>query len=381
MKKWILGLFLPAGLLAAASALGVGLVLAGQAEPTRAAVAATPRSLSVLELEPGAVPYVLHAVGEVNASQDVSIASEVSGTVTWVDPELRAGMRVEAGQVIARLDPTSYEASVASARATLATAEQALALEEGQGTVAELESSLVGPIAAKNPALVRREPQLAAARADVASARAALADARRQQGLTRIAAPFDAIVAEETLDVGQLVTSSSTLGRWVGTSRAEVQVSVPVAALSWLEGDDIRATLHPQGAGATEARTADGVVSTGVVDATTRTARLLLWVDGPYATDDGPRLFPGSYVDVEVVGTPVADALAIPAEALVDGGAVWSVSAEDTLKKRTVEVLWQDGDKVVIRAPDGLDAILSRPSGSLLDGQPITRRAAAGEAS
>lgn len=336
-------------------------------------------AVTVVGVERGPVQLAHTTVGEVVAAHDVPILSEVSGTLSWVDPGVHAGMFVAKGQVVARLDPTAFDAEVAAAASTLASAQEELALEQGSGHVAALEARLVGDIADADPALIRREPQLAAAKASVTSAEAALAEAERARNLTRIRAPFDAILAEEDLDVGRLVTTSTQLGRWVGTARAEVSVPVPTSALAWFERGTVQAELRPRGGAAGEVRVAHSVGPTGLVDPTTRTARVLVRVDAPYDTSEGPALLPGSFVDVTLRGGALDDASTLPVEALVDGGAVWHVGPENTLYKVDVDVLWRAGDEVVISGVDGLDRVIARPTGTLLEGQTVQVRGQRGE--
>jgi|GEM_PF-3711128 len=370
MKKLLWTVLVPGAILAVAlGATALLFAAGGDSRPPRPDRKAPPTTVTVLDLSRGAVPYTLDLVGEVTAQRDVQIASEVSGTLSWVLPGLHAGMRVPVGTVVAKLDPTPFQAAVAQARATLADGERALALEEGQGSAAALSAALVGPIAGANEALVRRDPQLAAARATVASAEAALADATRKLALTSIRSPFDAILAEESLDPGRLVSTGATLGRWVGTARAEVEISVPTSALRHFDGESATAELRP--AGSQESRVADRVSLTGVADPSTRTARVLLGVPDPYAS---PALVPGSFASVRLVGQPVPDVTVLPVDTLVDGGAVWSVNEDATLRRVPVTVLWHQGDDVVIAGLDGTQRVVARPSGTLLAGQAVQVR-------
>lgn len=360
---------LPALLVFGGLAAATGLTLAGQSSPERKAVAEQLTTVAVVPVAQGAVTQTHTAVGEVSARQDVTVTAEVSGTITWVAAGLHAGARIPAGEAVARLDLTTFNADVAAAEATLASAEEALALESGQGTVAALEASLVGPIEGSNPALLRREPQRATAEADLASAQAALAQAKRQRALATIRAPFDAVLAEESLDVGQLVSSGSELGRWVGTGQAEILVSAPLSVVAWFEQGDVVATVRPSNT-SLPPRTASLVRSTGVVDTTTRTAQVLVVVDGPYDAEQGPLLLPGSFAEVTLKG-PEVTASVIPKSALIEGGAIWSVTDGQTLQRVPVDVLWSDGDDVVITSVDGLESAVSRPTGTLIEGQAI----------
>jgi len=372
MTRFLTRAAAPTAVVLVAALCAGGLLMTRTSTPAKVAEEQPLKAVTVVGVERGPVPLSLTAVGEVAAARDVTIQTEASGTISWVLDDLHAGLHVSEGEVVARIDPTSYDADLAAAEATLAEAREALALEKGSGSVAALEAQLVGPIAGSDPALLRREPQLATATANVASAEAAVAQARRQRRQTSIRAPFDAILAEESLDVGRLVASSTELGRWVGTSRAEVTVAVPSSALPWFRDGTVSASVRPQGARGE--RQALSVAPTGVVDTTTRTARVLVQIDAPYDTDAGPVLLPGSFAEVTLSGGSLPDASRLPAEALVDGSAVWSVGSEGTLRKVPVEVLWRSGDEVVIAGVDGLSAVIARPSGTLLDGQVVAVR-------
>lgn len=369
---WLPRVLMPAGIVLGALLCGGALAMSRPSSPARTAEAPQRTAVTVVGVERGAVPLQLTVVGEVAAARDVPLASEVSGPLVWVAEGLHAGQAVRANEVVARIDPVPYQAQVAAAEATLADARQALALEVGSGSVAALEARLVGPVPGADEALVRREPQRAAAEAAVRSAEAALADARRQLDRTRLRAPFDALLAEESLDPGRLVTASTELGRWVGTDAAEITVRVAPQVLPWFADGGVDARVRPQGS--SDDRPAERVVATGVVDPTTRTAALMVRVERPYDAEAGPVLLPGSFVEVTLSGGTLPDASRLPVTALVDGGAVWTVDGEDLLHKVPVEVVWRSGDEVVIAGLDGVTAIVARPTGTLLDGQAVRVR-------
>ena len=58
---------------------------------------------------------------------------------------------------------------------------------------------------------------------------------------------------------------------------------------------------------------------------------------------------------------------------------MWHVGPENTLYKVDVDVLWRAGDEVVISGVDGLDRVIARPTGTLLEGQTVQVRGQGGE--
>lgn len=97
---------------------GYAVAQAGDGGPTYATASATKAD----------VQRTLSLSGTVAASRRRDLSFGVSGTLTRVP--VRAGERVHAGQVVARLDATSFDASVTSATATLAKAKAQLASDE-----------------------------------------------------------------------------------------------------------------------------------------------------------------------------------------------------------------------------------------------------------
>ena len=117
---------LAAGLLVLAGAVllavaggGLWLVLARAAPPTVRTAAARPASQAA---DGGSV---LDASGYVTARRQATVSAKITGKVTEV--LIEEGMRVEEGDVLARLDDTEAKAQLALARAQLAAARSQLA--------------------------------------------------------------------------------------------------------------------------------------------------------------------------------------------------------------------------------------------------------------
>ena len=67
-----------------------------------------------LEVQHGGITSVVQATGTINPLTTVPVGSYVSGTVQYVFADFNS--RVEAGQVLAQLDPEVYQAQVVQAR-------------------------------------------------------------------------------------------------------------------------------------------------------------------------------------------------------------------------------------------------------------------------
>jgi RND family efflux transporter MFP subunit len=349
--RWVLGrVVVPAAILAGAVGVVVVLkVLSTEAE--RTAPPPTTPSVDVVTMANRVEPLVLHATGTTRAAERVAVVPEVSGRVTWIRPGLAVGTRVRAGETIARVDATTYEALVAAEEARVRQARLERELEAGRGAVASREWEILGS-GADSP-LARRVPQGELADANVVAAERALARARRDLARTSITAPFDAVVVDEALEVGQVVGPTGPVATLLGTDKLHVVVDVDTKHLPSLpvkgpETAGARALVAQElGEGAAVEREGVVVALLGQLDPQTRRAQLLVEVPDPYGAGPVP-LLPNAYVDVALVGVTVPDALDVPRVALVDGAKVWTVSTENTLESRDVEIGWADQDSVVV---------------------------------
>ena len=348
---------------------GAALVATGSSEPARAAVDAAGLTVTVMTVQAGDVPVAVHGTGVVEPAQEVQLASRVAGPVVWTADDLRPGRAVSEGETLARIDPTAFEASVADARSTVASAEEALALEDGKGRVATLEQELIGGEVTE---LARRGPQRASAQAKLAAAEATLAKAERDLSNTRIRVPFDGLLVEESVERGSYLGTGSAVGRIVGSETMWVELPVSAAKANQLQipgynaGEPSAAELRLVGTDGV--REGEVVGLAGEVDATTRSVTVLVAIEQPLDPAYGPVMLPGSFVDVTVAGRGMPESVRLPNDALQDASSVWTVTQEGTLSRVPVEVLWRDGESVVVAGLPGTTHVVVDSSGPLLEG-------------
>ncbi|MDO9226886.1 MAG: efflux RND transporter periplasmic adaptor subunit [Pseudomonadota bacterium] len=197
------------------------------------------------QVERGALSAAVSASGALNALVTVQVGSQVSGLIKEIHADFNA--EVKRGQVIARLDPETFETRVAQAEADVKVAESAAEVarggllsrqaEEGKARIAlddalrtlERKRSLVAQqfispaeldtaqaaadIAREQVRLVRADAGVAAAQvgsaqAGIAQRRAALRQARVELGHTVIRSPVEGVVISRNVDVGQTVAAS-----------------------------------------------------------------------------------------------------------------------------------------------------------------------------
>lgn len=201
----------------------------------------------------GTIERPIVAVGTLQGVTTVEVGSQASGVVQSVDVDFNS--IVHTGQVLARLDPSLFQAACDQASAELRGAQAALA--EAQADVAGLRAAerdaqikleraaalaqrdliqradLDAAVIAKDEAsadVTSGEARVAQANGGVDRARAAVDQAVVDLSHTVIRSPIDGIVIERAVDVGQTLAASvqsPVLFRIAADlSRMEVQVDV-----------------------------------------------------------------------------------------------------------------------------------------------------------
>ncbi|MEO0600529.1 MAG: efflux RND transporter periplasmic adaptor subunit [Myxococcota bacterium] len=134
-------------------------------------------------------------------------------------------------------------------------------------------------------------------------------EATRTYGSTRLAAPFDGVVAERMVTVGELATSASPAFLVVDPDQLRVVTSVPERDLGRVAVDQPARLVSAYD---------DAIGTTGkvlriapVVDASSGTFRVTIGVDDP------TKLRPGQFVTVQIVVDQREDVLVIPKAALL----------------------------------------------------------------
>lgn len=315
--------------------------------------------------------------GEVGAAVRVDVLPEVSGRVVSVHPRLVAGGRIRAGATLVQIDDRDYRLAVESARASIASTETRLELEQAEAEAALAEwREIHGED--EPPALLVRAPQIRQLEAERAAAEAQLAKAELDLERTRLRVPFDAVVLSENVDPGQFLSQGRAVATLYGTGLVEIRVPLESSELRWFELPTAEhkppATVSAEFAG--ERHTWQGVVDRleGQIDPQTRMAHVVVRIEDPFASD--PPLLPGTFADVSIVGREIAGVFRIPRSALRLGDIVWEVEG-DQLRLRELEVLHTDRTHALVRGELGTRArIVTSSLEGVTDGMAVRISAA-----
>ncbi len=317
--------------------------------------------VSVEVVQPTDTPAMVRVTGSVEAARQVVVMPEVVGRIVDQSAELVPGGRLSAGDVLVSIDARDHRLAVEQERSRVRQAELEVELEQGRKQVAEREWAAVKDGATEGAPLALRVPQMATAERNLAAARAGLARAELALERSTIRAPFNAVVTDESAEIGQVVGAGTRIATLVGTDQVFVRAAVPVDRLPFIDipgmggGAGSTATVIHDLGGATVERPARVLRLVGTLDPQSRTAQLMLGVDSPLDQPAGaPPLLPGAYVDIVIEGRVVGRVLPVPRAAVIDGDRVWVVTEDRTLASRTLSVRWRDPDRLFVA--DGLEA-------------------------
>jgi membrane fusion protein, multidrug efflux system len=181
----------------------------GTPEPVR------PVLTTVVEPTP---PASTVAAGAVEPRYTTNIGFRVLGRL--IARPVNVGDLVEEGQILAAIDPTTFELAVQSARAELSRNKARLA---NASATEERKRTLIVSDSTTKASLDDAEYARAGAQASVARAQANLTKALEQLGHARLKAEFAGVVTAVSADVGQVVSPGQTV---VTVARPDVREAV-----------------------------------------------------------------------------------------------------------------------------------------------------------
>lgn len=165
----------------------------------------------------GEIRTAISATGTLSATATVDVGTQVSGILQTVDVDYNDAVKKD--QVIARIDPSTYQARLDQANASLASARASLNESQASARNAEADYARKSDLA-KRQLVSRTDADLALATRDQARARivSATAQVKQQQAnvdsarldleKTVIRSPVDGVVLSRAVEPGQTVAAS-----------------------------------------------------------------------------------------------------------------------------------------------------------------------------
>jgi HlyD family secretion protein len=350
---------------------------------------------TVSERAAGTQATVLNASGYVTARRRATVSAKITGKVVSVNVE--EGMQVRAGQILARLDDSTFRASLALAEAELEASRRAV--RENEVRLGEARLTLTRMQALRQDGFVtqadvdRARTEVDSLEARIAALEEQVTVAERQVALTQtnladtiVRAPFAGVAISKDAQPGEMISPVSAGGGFTRTgictivdmSSLEIEVDVNESYINRVrDGQTVTAVLDAYPDWNIPAR-----VITTVPTADRQKATVLVRI----AFDElDPRILPDMGVQVtfhrEAGDSPLPAARPV---ALVPQGALravgdqtyaFVVTAEGTVERRAVTTGGVDGDRVeVLGGLRSGERVVVSPPDTLADGAMVVVR-------
>ncbi len=363
MTKKIIHLFMTLAVLAVGIYFGMNLIKTAPETERRPSKKLIPL-VDVIEARPQSYSVQLSSRGTVSPRTESTLTSQVSGRVIRISDHFRPGGFFEANEELLQIDPIDYELALTSAKAEIQQMRLALTEEKAQAKQAESDWKKLG-MKGKPDALVMREPQLAEARAMLASANAKVKRAQIDLERSRIIAPYAGRIMEQHVDIGQYVSSGTTLAKIYATEYVEVRLPLTDRQLAYVDlPESYRGEVATKKGPEVKLSAELGnkiyswkgriVRTEGSIDTQSRQLFVTAQVDDPYvrSKEDRPPLKIGQFVRAQIVGKTLNNVYVLPRSVLSGTDGIL-IAVEDQENKyhvqyRSLKIVWQDSENVVI---------------------------------
>ncbi|MEB2870016.1 MdtA/MuxA family multidrug efflux RND transporter periplasmic adaptor subunit [Pseudomonas rhizosphaerae] len=308
---------------------------------------AEPTPVRVADVVTGDFPVYYKALGTVTATNTVNVRSRVAGELIKVN--FQEGQRVKAGDLLAEIDPRTYEIALQQAQGTLAQNQAQLKnaqldLQRYKGLFAE--DSIARQTLDTQQALVGQY------QGTIQTNQAAVNDAKLNLDFTRIRAPIAGRLGLRQLDIGNLVAANDTSALVVITQVQPITVAftLPESELTPVLAryrSGAKLTVEAWDRGDTR-KQATGVLGSldNQIDTTTGTLKFKARFE-----NQDEALFPNQFVNVRLLSDTLKGVVLVPSAAVqygVDGTFVYAMDGTDKVKIRQLKVGATDGSRTVV---------------------------------
>jgi multidrug efflux system membrane fusion protein len=324
-----------------------------------------PVPVRVAPASTGDFPIYYKALGTVTALNTINVRSRVAGELMKIN--FQEGQQVKAGDLLAVIDPRSYQIALQQAEGTLMQ-NQAL-LKNAQIDVQRYRDLYKEDSIAKQT-LDTAESQVGQYLGTIKTNQAAVGDAKLNLDFTQIRAPISGRIGLRQLDVGNLVAANDTTALAVITQTKPISVNftLPEKDLAdvishYRTGEKLLVEAWDRGDVKLQAK---GFLASidNQIDITTGTLKFKARFD-----NDNEALFPNQFVNARLLGTTLKNVVLVPSAAVqfgVNGTFVYVMDGDKKVRIRPLKTGASDenatviteglvaGDRVVLEGTDRL---------------------------
>ena len=302
---------------------------------------AAPVPVTVVDAVRQDVPVYATALGTVSALNTVTVSPQVGGQLLSLDFE--EGQRVNKGDVLARIDPRTAQASYDEAAA---------ARRQNQALLATARSNYERSSAPEyrqyvaQTDLVTQRNQVAQYESAVAANDASMRAAQVQLQYTRVTAPISGVAGIRAVDAGNIVSAGTALVTLTQVQPIHVVFNLPERQLGDVRQAQAAGTVAVAALDRTDAHvlSADGRLDVvdNLISSESGTFRARAVFDNADSS-----LWPGQFVNVRMQLRTIGGGVVVPSQAVLrgpDGEFVYVVQPDNTVKMQTVRSSVEVGD-------------------------------------
>lgn len=340
--------------------LGIGIfkILNNKAKTQTKSIQASIPVVETIKIKTYNAPIIIDAHGTVIAQEIGSLTSEVSGKVIYISPKLRPGSVISKGELILKIDESDYILALENAKNNLLQAENQYRVIEATSKQAILAYKLEYGKDKKVPPLIAKEPDLKQALAQVKNAKVALKKAELDLKRTKIYAPYDLVVINKNVGIGDVVSPSRVIATYYDVNSIEIKVPIDPEKLSLLGYNSKAQVSLP---GLNKVYDATFIRVGPEINPKTRLIDIYLSVKSQH-------LLPGQFVAVKLQGKGMKDLAKIPTTVLHDLNIVWVLDKENKIIFRKVKVIDEGENSVVVQGLKQGEEIVITPLGDVEPG-------------
>jgi len=332
--------------------------IAGCKKSTQAAKPQHPTDVEVVEVEQKDVPIYGQWIGTLDGFVNANVKSQVNGYLLRQD--YKEGSFVKKGQLLFQIDPRPFQAALDQAKAQLAQAKAQLVNAEANQRKSQLDVERYTPLAQQQAATqqdldnavqtnLANQASVETSKAQIQAAEAAVETAQINLNFTRVVSPIDGIAGLAQNQVGDLVSTNSSLPITTVSTVDPIKVYFTPSEQEYLAFNRQFPTIASREAEERrlpiELILADGTTyehegrvefANRQVDQNTGTIRIAALFPNP-----GNILRPGGYGQVRAVTRIQSGALLLPQRAVSEVQGSYQVALLDSQNKvsvRTVKV-------------------------------------------
>ncbi|MBV8652697.1 MAG: efflux RND transporter periplasmic adaptor subunit, partial [Alphaproteobacteria bacterium] len=325
---------------AAAAAIVAGAIAGGAAwvgRPDRAAVpgqASPPVPVVAGTVKQGDVPIYLRGLGTVQAFNTVTVRSQIQGQITSID--FTEGQTVHQGDLLAQIDPRTYQAQLDQALATK---------QRDQANLANTEVNLtryekLGQYATQQ-LVDNTRAEVDQLNAAIKSDQASIDNAQTLLSYTRLTSPIDGVTGIRQIDVGNVIHPTDANGLVVVTQIEPISVvfTLPETDLSRIQDAMAKGPLTVLAYSQDDKTLLDQgqlLLINNQIDQTTGTVQLKATFP-----NKAHKLWPGEFVNARLLLETRHDGLTVAASVVQrgpQGTYAYVITPDDTAEMRSVTV-------------------------------------------